>query len=144
MTYLLPPNDGRAANILPSDLICRSNQRAKGKTTPNGPMLNAMPDATIVLGYQENGHITGNMNPDKLTSGAVSIYGTTDSLPSDTLLNIHHVWNANNTGGDKRGTLLIRSSFDDGSCYQVSDTALSVFRSSILHRPFTSSEGMNL
>lgn len=145
MTYLIPP-DGRveALRILPSDLICSSTQRVKGAVTIDSPMLKSRPGSSVALGYQENGHITGTSNPLKLTSGAVSVYGTSNSEASDALLGIHHVWNANGTGGDKRGVLLGRSNFDDGSCYQVRNTSLSIFRQGVPHRPLTSTEGTNL
>lgn len=147
MNYLIPPNEpGEPSAILPTDPICRDTQRTKGQTTADSPMLRATSGDSVVLQYQENGHVTGNQStkPDKLTSGAVSVYGTKVSEPTDALLSIHHVWNANGTVGDKRGLLLGRSNFDDGSCYQVENTPLSKYRQAVLHRPLTSVEGVNL
>ena len=56
------------------------------------------------------------------------MYGTSDSRNSDAVVNIHHIWNANNTGGDLRGRLLQRQSFDDGSCYEKNESELSAIR----------------
>ncbi|KAF1352481.1 hypothetical protein BDV97DRAFT_147587 [Delphinella strobiligena] len=145
MMYLLPPNQsGRVPRISPSDPICRCSQREKGKTTSESPMLEATAEDTIALLYQENGHITGAPQIFKLSPGAVSVYGTLFSEPSDKLLDIHHVWNANQTGGDRRGVLLARMNFDDGSCFQVRNTSLSIFRQQIYHRPLLPIEGANL
>lgn len=106
MTYLLPPDNRLGIpRILQTDLICKDTQRGVVEPSKNSPRLQANPGATIALRYQENGHITGTSAITKLSTGSVSVYGTFNSLASDTLLSIHHVWNKNNTGGDLRGRL---------------------------------------
>lgn len=118
MTYLLPPNERPGNEILPIDRICKPSQQSSAETV-GSPRLEASAGAQVLLRYQENGHVTLPANtPGKLTAGMVSIYGTNQSLPDDTLQAIHNVWNAMGTGGDQQGRLLAQQNFDDGACYQ--------------------------
>ncbi|KAF1349758.1 hypothetical protein BDV97DRAFT_389871 [Delphinella strobiligena] len=139
MTYLLPPS-GRPY-FSQSDLICKYSQETKHNQTKGSPRLGVEAGSTIALRYQENGHIT---MPKKLSMGSVSIYGTARSAPTDTLLGIHGVWNANGTGDDGRGVLLDRSSFDDGSCYQKNTAPISLYRQNVPQPPHEDLEGVNL
>jgi hypothetical protein len=122
--YLLPPI-GRDPNvgILPNDTICNTSYRQEL------PPLKARPGEYIALQYQENGHVTlpGN-SPHKANSGVVYIYGTPFPVEDDALLSIHKVWNAEGTGGDKRGVLLASRYFDDGRCYQINNGSISTER----------------
>jgi len=131
MTHLLPPS-GRPDNIiLPTDLICMPNQQWP-ETTAGDQVLKAPSGNQIILRYQENGHVTLPSNtPGKATPGTVSIYGTNESLSSDTLHGIHNVWNALGTGGDCRGRLLARQPFDDGMCYQPNTGRISQERQAL-------------
>lgn len=106
MTHLLPPS-GRPDNVIsPTDPICMPTQQLP-ETTAGNHILKAPPGSQILLHYQENGHVTLLSNTlGKATSGTVSIYGTNQSLSSDTLHSIHNVWNALGTRGDCRGRLL--------------------------------------
>ncbi|KAI9047610.1 hypothetical protein LZ554_008323 [Drepanopeziza brunnea f. sp. 'monogermtubi'] len=118
--HLLPPNgNGRSNAILPTDLMCKSNQ-LKGQQTEGFPVLSAAPQDQIALRYHENGHVTlFATNPGKPAGrGTVFVYGTSQSLDSDTYLGIHRVWNPDGTGGDKRGKLLATRPYDDGRCFQ--------------------------
>ena len=122
MTYQLPP-DGRVPfELLSTDYICASRQRSPTQT-PGSPRLAVLDGEKVVLQFNENGHITKPWNnaPDKNSPGLVSIYGTANSSPTDTLLAIHNVWNRDGTGGDRKGVLLYQASFDDGMCYQYTD-----------------------
>ncbi|KAI1463203.1 uncharacterized protein F4812DRAFT_447449 [Daldinia caldariorum] len=128
--YLLPP-PGRDENlgILPSDLICRDTQQAVGQFNAAYPPLKAWPGDLVALQYQENGHVTLPENtPQKPKDSTIFIYGTMHPSPDDRLLSIHRVWNAEGTGGDKRGLLLTTRSFDDGRCYQINSGPISVAR----------------
>lgn len=140
MTYLLPGN-GRTA-LSTDDLVCMSVQE-KGNQTEGYPALEASPGDIIALRYRENGHIT-QAPADKLTFGAVSVYGTVDPKANDKLAYIHHIWNANNTGGDQRGRLLRRQSFDDGMCYESDGSALSVARAAVGQPPHDVLDGSSL
>ena len=55
--------------------------------------------------------------PGKMTPGRVFVYGTNESHSTDTLLEVHRVWNKGGTAGDRRGRLLAELDFDDGECY---------------------------
>lgn len=117
MTYLIPPNGRPSNNILPGDRICMPSQQ-RPLQTPHSPRLTAHRGATVILRYQENGHVTLlNNTPTKLNSGQVFVYGTEISSPKDTLLGVHRSWNMNGTGGNRRGRLLTQADFDDGKCY---------------------------
>jgi len=62
------------------------------ETTAEDQVLKAPSENQIVLRYQENGHVTLSFNTSgKATSEMVSIYGTNQSLSSDTLHDIHNV-----------------------------------------------------
>lgn len=140
MTYLLPGNE--RTTLSKDDLICKSAQE-QGNQTNGYPALKASPGEVIALRYRENGHIT-KTTADKMTFGAVSVYGTVNSKPADQLSEIHHIWNANNTGGDQRGRLLVRQSFDDGACYELNDSALSMARAATGQPPHDALDGTGL
>lgn len=147
MQNLIPPA-GRS-EITESDLICKSTQQSSN-VTMYSPMLQATPESSIVLRYQENGHVTlrerddtGTV-PTKPTSGTVWVYGTNESAPQDTLANIHGFWDREGTGGDRRGVLLAAGPFDDGTCYQVNDSEESARRQTLPQREHTEREGRDL
>ncbi len=119
MTYLLSPN-GRSGNIeiISSDRICMLSQQFSYQSQGSS-RLKVRADKEIVLRYQENGHVTlPHETPDKATSGTVFVYDTKKSRSTDTLLNIHKVWNKNGTTSDARGRLLAEVDFDDEECYE--------------------------
>lgn len=127
MVHLLPPNGRPSGNeILPTDPMCKESQ-AKPNQSADSPALKADPGSMIALRFQENGHVTlpENQAGKPKNRGNVYIYGTTDPRPDDTLLGIHNVWNADGTGGDKRGKLLATQAFDDGQCYQINGGGVS-------------------
>jgi hypothetical protein len=95
------------------------------------------------LRYRENSYISKPIL-EKPTFGLVSVYGTGDSRDSDTVVNIYHIWNANNTGGDLRGRLLQRQSFDDGSCYEKNESGLSAVRTIAGQPPYDEIDGASL
>src|SRR4051794_7912701 len=127
MTNLIPP-DGRStgSEILSTDLMCMPSQQGQVQTD-GSPRLQAAAGDAIALRYQENGHVTlPNNQPCKPANRVtVFVYGTTQPSSSDTLLGIHKVWNANQTGGDMRGVLLSSQNFDDGQCYQINSGIIS-------------------
>ncbi|KAJ5550916.1 hypothetical protein N7535_001146 [Penicillium sp. DV-2018c] len=129
MTYTIPPT-GRAnvTQILPSDNLCMKDQRTP--TQIEGDRLRASPGAAIALRYQENGHVTSPATqvgkpPNR---GTVYVYGTTNPKEDEKLLEVHKVWTADGTGGDGRGVLLATQDYDDGRCYQISNTKISMDR----------------
>jgi hypothetical protein len=130
MTNLIPPNGRSTGNeILSTDPMCMPSQQSQTQTA-GSPRLKAAAGSAIALRYQENGHVTlPNNQPGKPANrGTVFVYGTTQPSSSDTLLGIHKVWNADQTGGDKRGVLLSSQNFDDGQCYQVNSSPISAQR----------------
>jgi len=62
------------------------------ETTAEDQVLKAPSENQIILHYQKNDHVTLSSNTSgKATSGMVLIYGTNESLLSDTLHDIHNV-----------------------------------------------------
>lgn len=126
MVNLIPPNGGPINVIAQNQNMCRPSQQTQSQTA-GSPRLQAVPGAAVVLRYQENGHVTLPQNqPGKPNNrGTMYVYGTSQPSSSDTLLAIHRVWNAEGTGGDKRGRLLSTQNFDDGQCYQINSGTIS-------------------
>ncbi|KAL8783328.1 MAG: hypothetical protein Q9213_004703 [Squamulea squamosa] len=130
MVHLLPPNGRPSGNkILDSDPMCMESQQ-QPKQSDGSPMLKAAAGDMIALRYQENGHVSLPENqPGKAPNrGTVYVYGTTDPKPDEKFLSIHKVWNADGTGGDKRGKLLTTQPYDDGQCYQINGGKISTQR----------------
>ena len=130
MVWLLPPNGVPTGNAITDDMtMCRPSQQ-KSVQTNGFPVLNTSPGSTIAVQYQENGHTTqAGLNGGKPSNGGtVYIYGTADPKPDDKFNQIHKVWNADGTGGDKRGKLIATRDFDDGQCHQISDAPTAVQR----------------
>ncbi|KAE8451096.1 hypothetical protein EG329_004768 [Mollisiaceae sp. DMI_Dod_QoI] len=132
---LIPPN-GRAGNAyLPTDLMCKSTQTIGTYTSGYGP-ISAAPQDTIALRYLENGHVTKQVGQTRPAhNGTIFVYGTTQPANTDTYLGIHRVWNADGTGGDKRGKLIATRTFDDGRCFQVNGLPLSNSRKAAVNWP---------
>lgn len=130
MVNLIPPNGRPDINkVLPTDKMCRESQQTQTQTD-GSPRLQASPGDAVALRFQENGHVTLPENqPGKPENrGNIYVYGTTDPKPDDTFLSIHKVWNADGTGGDKRGVLLSTQNYDDGRCYQINGGEISTQR----------------
>ena len=129
MVHLLPPDGRTQTTIQPSDPMCMPQQQTQTQTN-GSPRLKAAPGAFIALRYQENGHVTLPQNqPGKPNNrGTVYIYGTTQPKADEKFLDVHKKWNAQGTGGDKRGVLLSTQPFDDGQCYQVNGGQISTQR----------------
>jgi hypothetical protein len=141
--YLLPP-PGREASlgILPSDPICKITQQNPEQRYPR---LKAWPGDFIALQYQENGHVTLPENtPHKTRNSTIFIYGTSDPSEDDHLLSIHRVWNAEGTGGDRRGVLLAARPFDDGRCYQINSGLISNARQKAYQKVPVDPQGADL
>ncbi|KAI4205949.1 MAG: hypothetical protein LQ350_000134 [Teloschistes chrysophthalmus] len=130
MVHLLPPNGRPEGNkILDSDPMCMESQQ-QPKQSDGSPALTAAAGDMVSVRYQENGHVTMPENqPGKPPNrGTIYIYGTTQPKPDDKFLAIHKVWNADGTGGDKRGKLLATENYDDGQCYQLNPKPISTQR----------------
>jgi len=97
--------------------MCGPKQQI-GSQTPGFPVLQASQGDMIALRYAENGHVTKLEGGRPAHGGTVYIYGTSKPSNSDTYLGIHHQWNADGTGGDRRGILIATRPYDDGQCYQ--------------------------
>ncbi|KAI9802249.1 MAG: hypothetical protein M1825_002970 [Sarcosagium campestre] len=144
MVNLLPPNGRPNGNkILDSDKMCKDSQSSP-QQTDGSPALKAGPGSMIALRYQENGHVTIPDNtPGKPENrGWVYIYGTKDPQPTDTMNKIFKVWNADGTGGDKRGKLIAKQPYDDGRCYQVNGRPISTTR--VKDFPHTADKDMGM
>lgn len=142
MQHLLPPHP--RSSIISSDKICKDTQSFNNYST-QFPMLEVPQGSFIALQYQENGHVTLPQNsPQKRSSGLVYIYGTMRPLNDDRILSIHHVWNTDATGGDKRGALLAVRSFDDGQCYQINNGDISKHRQKVYPKLAQDPQGADL
>lgn len=118
--------------------MCQGAQTL-GTQSANYPSLKAAAKDHVALAYEENGHVTLFKNqPGKPAGrGTVFVYGTTQASNSDTFLGIHRQWNADGTGGDKRGKLLAIQPFDDGRCFQTGATDVAKSRSQQFGYPNT-------
>ena len=115
--------------ITPTDPMCKKTQQQQIQSS-GLPRLSAAPGSLVALRYQENGHVTLPQNqPGKPPNrGNVYIYGTTQPKPDDNFLDIFNQWNADGTGGDKRGKLIATQPYDDGYCYQMNSGTISAQR----------------
>ena len=109
--------------------MCKQSQSSQYQAD-GSPRLQAAPGALIALRYQENGHVTlPNNQPGKPPNrGLVYIYGTSQPKFPELFLDVFGKWNADGTGGDKRGKLLATQPFDDGYCYQINSGNISTDR----------------
>ena len=114
----------------PNPSMCKSTQQGGQPQPGNYASLRSSPGGMVALLYQENGHVTEPENvPGKQANrGTVYIYGTQQPKDNETFYEIHKIWNADGTGGDKRGVLLSTQNFDDGQCYQINGQAISESR----------------
>lgn len=111
----LEQRDADTTQFKSSDPVCKKTQQTQYQSQ-NSPRLSASAGSMVALRYAENGHVTQPQIPPGKppNSGNVYIYGTTQPRADDTFLNIFKVWNADGSGGDKRGKLLATQHFDDG------------------------------
>jgi hypothetical protein len=123
MTHLLGPT------LDQNTQMCSNTQETPVQTN-GSPRLQAAAGSFVALEYQENGHVTlPNNQPGKPANrGTVYIYGTSQPLNNENFTAIYNVWNADGTGGDKRGKLLATQNFDDGQCYQINSGNISMAR----------------
>ncbi|KAK8103863.1 uncharacterized protein PG998_010896 [Apiospora kogelbergensis] len=82
-----------------------------------GPLQAAAGDF-VALSYQENGHVTDpELTSRPYRGGLTYVYGTLRQNPGDKLNDVQQ-WNADQSGGNKKGRLLATHYYDDGQCYQ--------------------------
>jgi hypothetical protein len=99
MTYRL--ND-----IHPDNPVCKESQIVQNQTLYS-PSLLANAGDTVILLYQENGHVTKiDEDPGHPNAGTIRVFGAVNSFSADTLQDI------------TRSVPLGEWSFDDGICYQ--------------------------
>lgn len=115
--------------ITPTDPMCKKTQQQQIQGS-GLPRLSVAPSSLVALRYQENGHVTLPQNqPGKPPNrGNVYIYGTTQPKPVENFLDVFGQWNADGTGGDKRGKLIATQPYDDGHCYQMNSGTISAQR----------------
>ena len=130
MVHILPPNGTPVdVGITPKDQMCMPSQQQQTQSG-DSPRLRAAPGDMVALRYQENGHVTlPDTNPGKAPNrGTVYIYGTTQPSTNENFLDVFKQWNADGTGGNKKGKLLATQNFDDGQCYQMNGGPISTSR----------------
>jgi hypothetical protein len=127
MTVLSPPNGQARTRINSSDTICSTSQSTPNSNIPAWPQLIAMPGNYVAARYLENGHVTrtetyvgaSQSQVGKPGSGGlVYIYGTTNTA-NQKLMDVMQ-WGPNSTLAE--GRLLAINNFDDGRCYQISNS----------------------
>ena len=145
MVHILPADgqptieerDLDTMGIKPTDPMCKKFQQQQYQSN-GSPRLSVAPGSLIALRYEENGHVTlpQNQKGKPADRGTVYIYGTTQPKSDDNFLDIFKVWNADGSGGDKRGKLLATQPYDDGQCYQTNAGNISQSRQQIYpHQP---------
>lgn len=119
MTYLLSSNErSEDIEIIFSDRICMLSQQFSYQSQDSS-RLKMRAGKKVVLRYQKNEHVTlSHAILGKTTSETVFVYDIKKSRSTDTLLNIHKVWNKNETASDARERLLAEFDFDDEECYE--------------------------
>ncbi|KAK6431340.1 hypothetical protein LTR95_012499 [Oleoguttula sp. CCFEE 5521] len=140
LVIILPPAPNPFVSV--TDLMCKTTQTVNNQTGA-WPSLEVHPGDRVALRYRENGDISVP-TPNKLTFGTLSVYGTANPIEGEVLSGVHHVWNRNATGGDRRGRLLARQSFDDGSCYTDDNSILSTSRAALGQPPHDDLDGQQL
>ncbi|KAF4998778.1 hypothetical protein FDECE_11706 [Fusarium decemcellulare] len=126
------------------DLMCKSTQSFQNYTQVF-PQLEAHPGDYIALQYQENGHVTLLPNtPQKKTSGTIYVYGTDNPRRDEKFLDVYKRWGEGGAGQNDRGNLLKTWSFDDGRCYQINHSRVSVLRRKKYHKAPVQPQGSDL
>jgi hypothetical protein len=137
MTYRMPPA-GRVPNQLRfEDLVCKETRISHNQTS-DSPSLSARAGDTLLLFYQENGHVTKiEQDPGHWSSGTITVFGTSYPSSADSLQRI--ISESNTLEGL---SLLHESSFDDGFCYQDNGSQKENERKKMnLNRPRLAVEG---
>ncbi|KAH0543541.1 hypothetical protein FGG08_002102 [Glutinoglossum americanum] len=139
MTHLIGPTLNQGAQM------CSGTQQEPVQTN-GSPRLEAAAGSFVALQYQENGHVTlPNNQPGKPANrGTVYIYGTSEPQKNEDFTAIFKIWNADGTGGDKRGKLLATQNFDDGQCYQTNPGNISVARKTEFPKKADTLQGTDL
>ncbi|KXJ91235.1 hypothetical protein Micbo1qcDRAFT_225087 [Microdochium bolleyi] len=89
------------------------------KYSKDAPRLSAAAGDYVAMLYEENGHVTQpGITKRPYRSGNVYVYGTLKKTAETGINDVLYSWNAQGTGGDKRGQLLATHFYDDGQCYQ--------------------------
>lgn len=133
--WLLPElsarmQDGSVRNrINSSDLLCHPNQRTANYSNPEYPPLKVQPGSYVAMKYLENGHVTlpWNQAGKPQMGGTVYVYGTMNPSSTEKIADVL-LWNANQTGGNRRGWLMATQNYDDGRCHQINDCDISAER----------------
>ncbi|KAL4730201.1 hypothetical protein ACLX1H_002233 [Fusarium chlamydosporum] len=132
------------ADSIPQNILPQAGQPAysgdeilnkfKLDKNPQFPMLEAAAGDYIAIMHLENGHTTLPENQPKKPKnrGTIYFYGTTLPKDEEKLFDVHLLWNAEGTGGDKRGKLIATRNYDDGQCYQPNAGQISTGRSNEL------------
>jgi hypothetical protein len=125
LTYKLPPNGEGRSKINATDLLCsHTQQQWSDQQTNQWPQLQAQAGDYIAIKYLENGHVTQpDIQSGKPGSGGlVYIYATTQPQINEKLANVLR-WTPQ--GDLTQGRLLAVNNFDDGRCYQISNSPIS-------------------
>ncbi|KAK8074797.1 hypothetical protein PG997_009460 [Apiospora hydei] len=97
--------------------VCRQFSQGDYLNSNYNPLQAAAGDY-VALTYQENGHTTDpELTSRPYRGGLTHVYGTLQQKAGDKLNDVQK-WNADQTGGNKKGKLLATHYFDDGQCYQ--------------------------
>ncbi|EKG09295.1 hypothetical protein MPH_13690 [Macrophomina phaseolina MS6] len=134
-TYMLPPLSSGRLRINELDYLCHPSQRTRTKSS-SWPRLKATPGDFIAMKYAENGHVTlaDNIRGKPAEGGVVFVYGTSAPKDDERIMNVLQ-WNNDSSGGDRRGRLLAWNNFDDGRCYQLNRSPLSLERQKVFPNP---------
>ena len=67
-----------------------------------------------------------------------------DSQSSDALVNVYHVWTPDRNSGDRKSCLLGEGGFDNGRCYQISNSPMSIARQVEFPHPAQAPQGVDI
>ena len=143
MTYLLPPNTRNNNILLSTNLICKDSQSQPNQIV-GSLILSAHPSNTLLLIYQENGHVTLlNQTLGKISFKNVFVYRMNQSLLLDTLKGIYNIQTLDGSSSDTKKRLLKEALFDNSTCYQI-NSSLKLYCQRVLpqrhHKSFKGSD----
>lgn len=119
----------RRINDKKKDYLCGERQRWPIQDEKH-PRVKAKKGEKVTAFYRENGHISLDPYPKRGPgSGPGTIYWVgTESDERDMLLDDVMAWNAEGTGGNKKGWKLGQSKFDDGWCSEPNKSPIHLER----------------
>ncbi|KAL1591182.1 hypothetical protein WHR41_00122 [Cladosporium halotolerans] len=123
-----PDTDIGATRINSNMFACHPSQR-EANYSPQYPKLSVAPGDFVAMKYLENGHVSQPGIPagKPKSGGTVYIFGTYKPSSSEKLTDVL-AWTKDGKGGNGKGWLMASQNYDDGRCYQINSSPISIER----------------